>query len=59
MNEFIEFVRDYGWYVAVPLVFIAIVAWVYRPGAKKSYAADGNIPFEEDRKNGTSGPPPA
>ncbi len=48
MNTIFEFLRDYGLYLLIPLVFIAIVAWIYRPGAKRRYVADGNIPFNEE-----------
>lgn len=30
------------------LVFIGIVAWVFRPGGKKSYDEQANIPLSED-----------
>lgn len=36
-------------------IFIAIIAWVYRPGARKRYEADGRIPFDE--KTATSSTP--
>lgn len=48
MNEVVGLVAEYWLYWGVPLVFLAIVAWIYRPSAKKRYKADGNIPFRGD-----------
>ncbi len=42
----------YGPYLGLLLVFLIIVAWVYRPSAKKRYEADGNIPFDGEGKKG-------
>jgi cbb3-type cytochrome oxidase subunit 3 len=52
MNQFVIMLPEYGLYVSIPLVFLAIVLWVYRPSGKKRYQADGNIPFDGDRKDG-------
>jgi cbb3-type cytochrome oxidase subunit 3 len=38
-------IGEYWHYFGIPLLFLAIVAWIYRPTAKKRYEADGNIPF--------------
>ena len=35
-------------FLGLPLLFLAIVAWVYRPGASRNYEADGRIPFSEN-----------
>ncbi|RAI33918.1 cbb3-type cytochrome c oxidase subunit 3, partial [Rhodoplanes roseus] len=32
------------------LVFVAAVLWVYRPGARASYRAQGDIPFKHDER---------
>jgi cbb3-type cytochrome oxidase subunit 3 len=56
MDRVFEFILQYGLFLGIPLAFIAIVVWVYRPGAKKRYQADGNIPFDGDKK-GKSGKP--
>jgi cbb3-type cytochrome oxidase subunit 3 len=45
---------DYGFYVGIPLALLAIVIWTYRPGAKRRYEADGDIPFDENKKNGNA-----
>jgi len=50
MDHLLELVAAYGVYLGIPLVFLAIVVWVYRPGAKKQYEADGNLPFYGDKK---------
>jgi cbb3-type cytochrome oxidase subunit 3 len=42
-------VGEYWLYVIVPVIFVAIVLWVYRPSAKKRYKADGRIPFDADK----------
>lgn len=35
-------------YYLMPVVFIAIVVYVYRPWAKKRYQKDAEIPFVDD-----------
>jgi len=52
MNQLANMFSAYGFFVAIPLVFLAVVAWIYRPSAKKRYQADGNIPFDGDKKDG-------
>jgi cbb3-type cytochrome oxidase subunit 3 len=48
MNELARMVVEYWLYWSVPLVFLAIVLWIYRPSARKRYKEDGNIPFRGD-----------
>ncbi|MFA5082858.1 MAG: CcoQ/FixQ family Cbb3-type cytochrome c oxidase assembly chaperone [Hydrogenophilaceae bacterium] len=50
MEQFINMFSDYSLYFGIPLLFLAIVAWVFRPGAKKRYQADGKIPFAGDKE---------
>jgi len=45
---------EYWLYVIVPLIFVALVLWVYRPWAKRRYKADGMIPFDADRNDNKS-----
>ena len=52
MAPFMDLLNAFGLYLGVPLLFVAIVAWIYRPSAKKRYQADGNIPFYGDKKAG-------
>jgi cbb3-type cytochrome oxidase subunit 3 len=48
MNQTVSMLTEYWLYWGVPLVFLVIVIWIYRPNAKKRYKADGSIPFEGD-----------
>jgi cbb3-type cytochrome oxidase subunit 3 len=50
MSHLVNFLAEYGLYLGIPLVFLLIVAWIYRPSAKKRYEADGNLPFYGDKK---------
>lgn len=56
MNGLIDVFTAYGLFLGIPLVFLLIVLWVYRPGAGKRYREDGEIPFDEedDRSKGRS-----
>jgi cbb3-type cytochrome oxidase subunit 3 len=49
MGHFVKLLAEYGFYLGVPLAFLAIVVWIYRPSAKKRYQTDGNIPFPGDK----------
>lgn len=51
MDSWVGFIAEYGLFIGIPLVFLAIVIWVYRPSAKKRYRADGNLPFYGDKKD--------
>lgn len=35
---------------ALTLIFIAILLWVFRPGSRKSYRDQADIPFKYDRE---------
>lgn len=52
MTQVANLLTQYGFYVVLPLALLTIVIWIYRPSAKKRYEADGNIPFDEDKKDG-------
>ncbi len=54
MDQFVNFLTEYGFFLGMPLLFLAIVVWVFRPSAKKRYQADGNLPFYGDKKAGKS-----
>lgn len=41
----------YWLYLVIPLLFVAVVLWVYRPSAKKRYKADGMIPFDAGKSD--------
>ncbi len=50
MDRLVNLITQYGLFLGIPLIFLAIVIWVYRPSAKKRYEADGNLPFYGDKK---------
>jgi cbb3-type cytochrome oxidase subunit 3 len=50
MDAIINFITQYGFFFGIPLIFIGIVIWVFRPGAKQRYQADANLPFHGDKK---------
>lgn len=47
MDQLLNLFAEYGFFLGVPLVFLGIVLWIYRPGAKKRYQDDGNLPFND------------
>jgi cbb3-type cytochrome oxidase subunit 3 len=42
--------RNTPFFFGIPLIFIGIVIWVFRPGSKKRYQEDANLPFYGDKK---------
>lgn len=57
MARFLDLLSTYGLFLGIPILFLAIVFWVYRPGAGRRYREDARLPFaagEEDSR-----PPPA
>jgi len=54
MDPFVDMLTEYGLYIAMPVAFLAVVLWIYRPSAKKRYKADGNIPFYGDKRSDKS-----
>lgn len=55
MNGLIDVFTAYGLFLGIPLIFLLIVLWVYRPGAGKRYREDGEIPFHEDEDKSKGG----
>ncbi len=55
MNQTVSMLPASWLYLAVPLVFLVIAIWIYRPNAKRRYKADGSIPFEETEVKPNSG----
>mgnify|MGYP001189045335 CR=1 FL=1 len=47
MNGWIDTVAAYGLILGLPLLFLLVVAWVFRPGAERRYRKDGEIPFQD------------
>ncbi|WP_416224182.1 CcoQ/FixQ family Cbb3-type cytochrome c oxidase assembly chaperone [Thiohalophilus sp.] len=51
-------VTTYIWLIGIPIIFIGIVVYVYRPGARKRYKQDAKIPVNqagETRQNSSPG----
>lgn len=48
MNQLINLLREYGLFLGLPLLFLGIVFWIYRPGARKRYEEDARLPFEKE-----------
>lgn len=46
----VELLEQYGWFDGIPIAFLTIVWFVFRPKRKKRYEQEARIPFEEDRK---------
>ncbi len=49
MDSLLHIVSEYGLFLGIPLLFLAVVAWIYRPGARKRYEDDGRIPFPSEK----------
>lgn len=44
-----ELILSYFWIIGVPmLLIIAVTIWVFRPGSRKRYREDAQIPFEDE-----------
>lgn len=58
MESITQFLAHYGWFIAVPLVFLIIAIYVFRPGARRRYEQDARIPFQDAPadKKGTDEP---
>jgi cbb3-type cytochrome oxidase subunit 3 len=50
MEQLLNMLSKYWPYLAIPLLFLAMVAWTYRPAAKRRYTTDGKIPFEDKKR---------
>ena len=50
-EELRHFADSWG-LLALALVFLAVLLWVVRPGARRGYGEQANIPFKhDDRKD--------
>jgi cbb3-type cytochrome oxidase subunit 3 len=47
MTHFLDFLSTYGLFLGIPLLFLTIVFWVYRPGAARRYRQDAGLPFSK------------
>ena len=54
MSHLFELMATFGLFLGIPLLFLGIVFWVYRPGADTRYRQDAHLPFEDE----TDRPPP-
>ncbi len=50
MDDIINFIVQYAFFFGIPLIFIGIVIWVFRPKAKKRYQEDAKLPFSNGKK---------
>lgn len=50
MDDIINFIVQNAFFFGIPLIFIGVVIWVFRPSAKKRYQADAKLPFDSDKK---------
>jgi cbb3-type cytochrome oxidase subunit 3 len=41
---------QYIWLIGIPIAFLLIVVYVFRPRGKKRYEQDARIPFKEKEK---------
>ena len=48
MAHLLDMLHGYILFFGLPLAFLAVVFRVYRPGSKRRYREDGEIPFHED-----------
>jgi cbb3-type cytochrome oxidase subunit 3 len=49
MEQVLETLLPYFVWIAVPVAFVLLVIWIYRPGARRRYQQDAEIPFREDK----------
>jgi cbb3-type cytochrome oxidase subunit 3 len=47
MHAILQFIREYGLFIGLPLLFLVVVAWIFRPEAKRRYEEDGKLPFRD------------
>ncbi|MFO7640229.1 MAG: cbb3-type cytochrome c oxidase subunit 3 [Candidatus Competibacteraceae bacterium] len=47
MQAIAQFLSDYGWFIGIPVIFIVVVLYVFRPSARKKYEEHGKIPLQD------------
>ena len=47
MQQVLQFLSNYGWFIGIPLGLIIVAIYVFRPSAKKMYEEEGKIPLED------------
>lgn len=55
LYEQLRHFADSWWLVVMVVMFIGIVIWVFRPGAKKSYDEQAKIPLKDQSNEGLNG----
>ena len=43
-------VSSYVLYIGIPVLFVLIIFYLFRPGARRKYRRDAQIPFKEDKE---------
>ena len=49
MEQLLETLVPYLIWFGIPVAFVLLVIWVFRPGARRRYQKDATIPFQEDK----------
>ena len=48
-----EQISGFFWVIGVPvLLILAVTLWVFRPGSRKRYEQDAEIPFDDEDEKG-------
>jgi hypothetical protein len=55
MSNILDFISVYGLFLGIPLAFLGLVLWIYRPTAALRYRDDARIPFLDGKKRPSSG----
>jgi cytochrome c oxidase cbb3-type subunit 4 len=50
MYEALRHFADSWALAALTLIFLAILVWIFRPGSRRSYRDQADIPFKYDRE---------
>ena len=46
MHDLVQFFLK-TWFFLIPIAFILLALWIFRPGARKRYEEDAEIPFKD------------
>jgi cbb3-type cytochrome oxidase subunit 3 len=57
MSPFLDLLSTYGLFLGIPILFLLIVFWIYRPGAARRYREDARLPFAEGEESARPPPP--
>lgn len=52
MSLAFDTVLSWALFLGLPLAFLAIVVWVWRPGSRRRYLDDARIPFTQEDDDG-------